>query len=60
MRALFDQFKHFARDESGATAIEYAIILGLMTIGIIAAISSVGDATRASYDTVTDAWQVSE
>ena len=56
MTALFEKFKQFARDESGAAAIEYAIILGVMTLAIIAAISSVGDATRATFEKVDNAW----
>lgn len=56
MRALFDQIRQFARDENGAAAIEYAIILGVMTLAIIAAISSVGDATRSTFEEVDNAW----
>ena len=56
MTVLFDHLKQFARDEDGAAAIEYAIILGLMTIAIIAAISSVGDATKGSFEKVENAW----
>ncbi len=56
MRALFDQFKQFAREEGGAAAIEYALILSVMTLAIIAAISSVGDATKATFDKVDNAW----
>jgi len=56
MRALFDQIKQFARDDNGAAAIEYAIILGVMTLAIIAAISSVGDATKATFEKVDNAW----
>ena len=56
MDRLFDQLKLFARNEDGAAAIEYAIILGLMTIAIIAAISSVGDATKATFEKVDNAW----
>ena len=56
MKPLTDQVKRFACDERGATAIEYAIILGLMTIAIIAAIGSVGDATQSAFEKVDNAW----
>ncbi|WP_026617044.1 Flp family type IVb pilin [Ensifer aridi] len=32
----------FVRNESGATAIEYSLIAGLIAVGIIAATSAVG------------------
>lgn len=34
--------KRFRQDESGATAIEYAIIAGMLSIVIIAAATSIG------------------
>lgn len=39
----------FLSDESGATAIEYGLILGLMVIGIVAALSSVGEVTNDAF-----------
>ena len=39
-------FKRFLRDESGATAIEYGLIAGLIAVVIIAAVKSTG--TRVS------------
>ena len=56
MSVLTKTLSKFLHDERGATAIEYAIILGLMTLAIIAAISSVGDATRATFEKVDNAW----
>ena len=35
-------FKNFIADESGATAIEYALIASLIAVAIIAAVSTVG------------------
>jgi len=37
-----DQAKRLARDESGATAIEYALIGTCVSIAIIAAVNSLG------------------
>lgn len=34
--------KHILRDESGATAIEYGLIVALIAIAIVAALNSVG------------------
>jgi len=41
MRNLFTSF---AKDESGATAIEYGLIAALLSVAIIAAITSVKEA----------------
>lgn len=60
-------FARFAQDESGATAIEYGLIAALIAVGIIAAISLLGnelnqlftgisgdlDSTRTGYGTIT-------
>ena len=35
-------FKRFARDESGATAIEYGLIAALIAVVIISALTTVG------------------
>jgi pilus assembly protein Flp/PilA len=39
---MLKQFKTFLIDESGATAIEYALIASLIAVAIIAAVSTVG------------------
>ena len=36
-------FSRFVSDESGATAIEYGLIAALISVGIIAAASALGD-----------------
>jgi pilus assembly protein Flp/PilA len=35
-------FARFAKDESGATAIEYGLIAALISVGIIVAVSTLG------------------
>lgn len=45
----------FISDESGSTAIEYGLIASLVVLAIIGAMSSVGTATDAMYQTITDA-----
>lgn len=42
MKSLFKAFKSVAKDESGATAIEYGLIAALIACAIIAGLSSVG------------------
>ena len=44
--------KSFAKDESGATAIEYGLIAALLSVAIIAAITSVKDELNTTYGNV--------
>lgn len=47
--------QHFARDESGTTAIEYAMIASGIAVAIIAAVNSLGSTTNAMYTSVQTA-----
>jgi pilus assembly protein Flp/PilA len=49
------QAKRFARDESGATAVEYAMIASGIAVAIVAAVLSLGTATTTMYDNVSTA-----
>ncbi len=42
-------FKKLGRDKSGATAIEYGLIMALMTIGLLTATTMVGENVERSY-----------
>ena len=42
----------FAKDESGATAIEYGLIAALLSVAIIAAVQSVRDNLNTTYTNV--------
>ncbi|WP_029058335.1 Flp family type IVb pilin [Stappia stellulata] len=42
----------FANDESGATAIEYGLIAGLISIGIITAVTAAGDSIAGIFGQV--------
>ena len=45
----------FKNDESGATAIEYGLIAALISVGIIAAATSLGDNVASKFDTIATA-----
>jgi pilus assembly protein Flp/PilA len=45
-------FKSFAKDESGATAIEYGLIAALLSVAIIAAITTVSGELDKTYTNV--------
>jgi len=47
--------KRFLHDESGATAIEYALICGLLFLAIVTALYSYGDSMGVLYKKIGDA-----
>ncbi len=51
----FAPVRRFLASEDGPTAVEYAVMLALIVIVCLAAISSLGTATRETFQGVTDA-----
>lgn len=47
-------FSAFLRDESGASAAEYALILAIVGVGIATAAAALGDAVGAAMQGATD------
>ena len=47
-------FKNFAKDESGATAIEYGLIAALMAVVVIAAITFLDQPLRDAFSGIGD------
>jgi pilus assembly protein Flp/PilA len=45
----------FAKDESGATAIEYGLIAALISIACITAMTTIGTSLEAQFTKVADA-----
>jgi pilus assembly protein Flp/PilA len=45
--------QRFARDESGATAIEYALIAALIAVAIVGAATTLGEDIAALFTTVS-------
>jgi len=43
----------FLRDEEGATAIEYGLIAALISVAIIAALTSLGDGLNSTFGSIT-------
>ena len=54
MNSMWRYSKRFQASESGATAIEYGLIMALMALVLIGALSSTGDATQDKWDGVAD------
>lgn len=51
---MLRMIKELWRDESGATAIEYALIAGLMAAALIVALSAFGDQLKDLFDALTN------
>ena len=50
-------FAAFGKDESGATAIEYALIAAIVGIGIIVALTSMKQELNNTFEKVTNTLQ---
>ncbi len=48
-------FSRFAKDESGATAIEYGLIAGLLSVAIIGILVTMGDSLTSVFRQIDDA-----
>ena len=59
MRLLFSRLRNvsvrFARDESGATAIEYGLIAACISIAIISTLQGLGTNLKAKFVTISAA-----
>ena len=44
----------FARNESGATAIEYGLIAGLIAVAIITIVATIGGQLAEAFQTISD------
>jgi pilus assembly protein Flp/PilA len=43
---------HFLKEESGPTAVEYAVMLALILVVILAAVTSIGATTKGHFDNI--------
>ncbi len=48
-------FNRFAKDESGATAIEYGLIAALIAVALITVLTAVGTNLNATFDKISTA-----
>lgn len=49
MKIIATSVYRFCRQESGATSVEYAVIIGLLILGVFAGIQTVGGETLATW-----------
>ena len=52
MSKLLERTKAFLKSEDGPTAVEYAVLLALIVVAILAAVSTLGYAVRDKFDEV--------
>jgi pilus assembly protein Flp/PilA len=51
MKAILEKFRKFIRDEEGATAVEYAVMVALIIIVAIVAIQTLGNSVKNTFNT---------
>jgi pilus assembly protein Flp/PilA len=51
----FEALQRLSRDDSGATAIEYGLIVALVSVGLIAVLGQVGSRLQETFQSVADA-----
>ena len=47
---MFRRLKNFVADESGPTAVEYAVMLALIAAAVVGSVNSMAQATADSFD----------
>ena len=47
-------FKSMVKDESGATAIEYGMIVALISVGIIVAVTTIGTKLSTAFTSIAN------
>jgi pilus assembly protein Flp/PilA len=52
---VMGMFKEFAADESGATMIEYGLIVAILSVAIITTYLGIQDGLRGSYTKISSA-----
>ena len=50
---MLKTLKTFAKEESGATAIEYGLIAALVAVGLIAALTALGSSLQKIFNTIS-------
>jgi len=51
---IYCKVKAFAQDKEGATAIEYAVIAGLIVVAIVGTLKTLGPQLNTVFQTVSD------
>jgi pilus assembly protein Flp/PilA len=55
MSKVISDLRHFLATEDGPTAVEYAVLVGLIVVALITVISNLHSAVSATFSTVSSA-----
>ena len=53
MRSLTKKFVEFMKKEDGPTAVEYAVMLALIVVVVLAAVANIGGTTNEMYNNLS-------
>jgi pilus assembly protein Flp/PilA len=53
MKNLYNGIRKFARDEEGATAVEYGIMVGLIAVGIVGFVFTIGESLATMFSEIS-------
>ncbi|MEM9963734.1 MAG: Flp family type IVb pilin [Asticcacaulis sp.] len=46
--------ERFLKDETGATAVEYGLIVGLISVAILLAVGTIGDQIKSGFQQISE------
>ena len=52
-QAISSRFRSLVRDEKGATAVEYGLIVGLIAVVLVVAVAALSGALGTMFDNIT-------
>jgi pilus assembly protein Flp/PilA len=55
MKSIINITKQFIRDEEGATAVEYGMMVALIAAVIVAIVTTLGTQVQAAFQTISNA-----
>lgn len=57
MKNLYNGIRKFAKDEEGATAVEYGMMVGLIAVAIIITVAAIGTQLNTLFGNIRDCIQ---
>ncbi len=55
MKKLLSQLRALSQDESGAAAVEYGLLAGLIAVVIVGSVTTLGETLRGIFNTINGA-----
>lgn len=55
MKKMIHAWRELARDESGAAAVEYGLLAGLIAVIIVGSVTAVGQSVKTVFDNIAAA-----